>query len=81
MYSPLLNLVAEYGVAVITAIISGFLVKAYFASKMHRKIRHYQSEIVKSHAKILELEATNFKLESKLKDSEQHFQHAKMVMN
>jgi len=68
MFSPLLNILFEYGGAVLTGILAGLLTKLFLASQTHRKIKGYQGEIVKSHAKILELEANNEKLEKRLKE-------------
>lgn len=70
MYSPLIDTLSSYGLAVLTGLVSGLVVKMYFAWKLQDKVRDYQSEIVKSHAKILELEANNYKLECKLKDTQ-----------
>lgn len=81
MFSPLLNIVYQYAGAVIAGVLVALVFKAYFASKMHRKIRNYQGEIVKSHAKILELEALNYRLETKLKEGEKVFGREKMVLN
>ena len=81
MFSPLLNIVAQYGGAVLAGIVVGLICKAYFASQMQRKIRDYQGEIVKSHSKILELEALNYRLEKKVKDCEGVFVKDRLVMN
>jgi septal ring factor EnvC (AmiA/AmiB activator) len=81
MYSPLLNIVSQYAGAVLAGLLVGLICKAYFASQMQRKIRDYQGEIVKSHSKILELEATNYRLEKKVKDVETSFSNERLVMN
>ena len=81
MFSPLLNIVMQYGGAVLAGIVVGLVCKAYFASQMQGKIKGYQSDIVKSHAKILELEAINYRLETKLKDGEKVYSNQRMVMN
>ena len=73
MYSPLLNIVWQYAGAVVTGIVVGLIFKAYFASQLQNKIKRYQGEIVKSHAKILELEAINDKLEKRIKEVEVPF--------
>lgn len=81
MFTPLLNVIMQYAGAVAVGIFVGLMAKAYFASKFHNKIRNYQGEIVKSHEKILELEALNYRLEKKLKDIESAFIKEKLVMN
>ncbi len=81
MYSPLLNIVFQYAGSVLAGILVAVLLKAYFASKMHRKIKDYQGEIVKNHARILELEALNYRLEKKLSDGEKRFSKEAMMMN
>lgn len=69
MYSPLLNILMQYGGPVLAGIVVGLLCKAYFAGQVHNKMRGYQGDIVKSHAKILELEAKNEVLEKRLKET------------
>lgn len=69
MYSPLLNILMQYGGAVLAGIVVGLLCKAYFAGQVHNKIRGYQGDIVKCHSKILELEAQNEVLEKKIKET------------
>lgn len=81
MSSSLLNLLVLYGGAALIGIVVGFLFKAYFASQMHSRIRDYQSDIFKSHSKILELEEANYKLETRLKEVEGIFSKDKIFMN
>ncbi|MCW3113950.1 MAG: hypothetical protein JWR18_2346 [Segetibacter sp.] len=81
MFSPLLNIVMQYGGSVLAGIVVGLVCKAYFASQMQDKIRGYQSDIVKSHARILELEATNDRLEKRIKDLEGSFVKDRLFMN
>lgn len=81
MYSPLLNIMFQYGGAVLAGLLVGLVFKAYFASQMQRKIKDYQGQIVKSHSKILELEAINYRLEKKVKEVEAVFAKDRMVMN
>ena len=81
MFSPLLNIVMQYGGVVLGAIIFGLTCKAYLASKVQAKIKRYQYEIVKSHAKILELEAENQQLENRVRDVEGTFIKNKLVFN
>jgi cell division protein FtsB len=73
MFSPLLNIVMQYVGPVFAGIVAGLICKAYFAGQMQSKIRGYQSDIVKSHSKILELEASNDKLEKRIKALEGSF--------
>ncbi|WP_207495956.1 hypothetical protein [Aridibaculum aurantiacum] len=79
MFSPLLNILSQYAGAVLVGVIVGLIFKAYFASKVHNKIKNYQGEIVKSHAKILELEALNYRLESQLKNAEKSFSNERAI--
>jgi hypothetical protein len=81
MFSPLLNILFEYGGAVLAGIVAGLLTKVFFASQTHKKIKGYQGEIVKSHAKILELEASNGKLEKRLKEVEKAFSKEQLIYN
>ena len=81
MFSPLLNVLMQYAGAVLVGILSGLICKAYFASQMHKKIHEYQGDILKSHAKILELEAKNDKLEKRLKESNKGFSKEYLFMN
>ena len=81
MVSPLLNIILQYGGSVLIGIVVGLIFKAYFASKVSDKIKGYQHDIVKSHAKILELEAKNDKLEKRLKEVEGVFNKDKIFMN
>ena len=81
MFSPLLNIVMEYGGPVLAGIVVGLICKAYFASQMQNKIRGYQSDIVKSHSKILELEAYSGKLEKRVKELEGSFTKDRIFMN
>lgn len=79
MTSPLLNILMQYGGAVIAGIVVGLLFKAYFASQIQKKMREYQSDIVRSHAKILDLEAENGQLSKKLKEMEVSFSRDKVI--
>ena len=81
MFSPLLNIVMQYGGPVLAGIVVGLICKAYFAGQMQGKIRGYQSDIVKSHTKILELEATNDKLAKRIKELEGAFSKDRIFMN
>ena len=73
MFSPLLNILMQYAGPVMAGIVVGLICKAYFASQMQGKIKGYQSDIVKSHSKILELEAKNDQLEKRVKELEGTF--------
>lgn len=81
MVSPFLTIIMQYGGLLLGAIFFGLVCKAYLASKVENKIRRYQGEIVKSHAKILELEAENEKLTNKLKEAEVKFVKGALIMN
>jgi len=81
MFSPLLNMIFEYGGAVLAGIVAGLLTKAFSASQTHKKIKGYQGEIVKSHARILELEGKNEKLEKKLKELEKGYTKEQLILN
>jgi len=81
MFSPLLNIVMQYAGGVLTGIVVGLICKAYFATQMQGKIREYQGDIVKSHTKILELEAKNDRLEKRLKEIEGAFTKHRLFMN
>ena len=81
MFSPLLNIVMQYGGSVLAGIIVGLICKAYFAAQMQSKIRGYQCDIVKSHARILELDARNDMLEKRIKELEGSFTKDRIFMN
>ena len=81
MFSPLLNIVMQYGGSVLAGVVVGLICKAYFAGQVHGKIKGYQSDIVKSHGKILELEAYNDKLEKRVKELEGSFVKDRLFMN
>ena len=76
-----MNIVMQYGGPVLAGIIVALIYKAYFAAQIQGKIKRYQAEIVKSHAKILDLEGRNDKLEKKLKEVDTSFIKDKLVMN
>ena len=81
MFSPILNIVYQYAGAVLAGIVVGLVFKAYFASQVQSKIKRYQGEIVKSHAKILELEAKTDQLEKHIKEAERSFIKENLVLN
>ncbi|GEO09426.1 hypothetical protein [Segetibacter aerophilus] len=81
MFSPLLNIVMQYAGSVVAGIAVGLICKAYFAAQMQSKIRGYQSDIVKSHSRILELDARNDKLEKRIKELEGTFVKDRLFMN
>jgi septal ring factor EnvC (AmiA/AmiB activator) len=81
MISPLLDIFFQYGGAVVAGIIVGLLCKVFFARQMQGKIREYQSEIVKSHSKILSLQAEGDQLQRKIKDLETKLQRERLVLN
>ena len=67
MISLLLSTVMQYGSAVLVGIVVGLLFKGFFASQVQKKIRGYQGDIIRSHARILELEALKAGLKSVVK--------------
>lgn len=81
MFSPLLNILLQYGGPVLVGTLAGLIFKAYFASHYQSKIREYQDDILKSHAKILELEAKNDSLEKRVKQKEVLFAKEALFMN
>lgn len=81
MFSPLLNIVMQYGGSVLAGIVVGLVCKAYFIGQVQGKIKGYQSDIVKSHGKILELEAANDRLEKRIKELEGSFTKDRIFMN
>jgi hypothetical protein len=81
MVSPLLDIVVQYGGAVVAGIVVGLLAKAFFAHQMQNKIKEYQSEIVKSHSRILVLDGQIEKLEKKVKELERHFSKERLMLN
>lgn len=81
MFSPLLNVLMDYAGPVLVGIVVGLVFKAYFAAQVQKKIKGYQGEIVKSHSKILELEAQNNELEKRLKEFDRSFSKDRIFMN
>lgn len=81
MFSPLLDTVLQYGGALLAGIVAGLVCKAYYSSQIRGKIKGYQMDIVKSHSKILELEAKNEELEKRMKQVECSFIKDKIFMN
>lgn len=81
MFSPLLDTLMQYGGAVVVGIATGLLFKMYFAGQIQGKIKEYQCNIVKSHSKILELEAKNEALEKRIREAEGIFSKDKIFMN
>jgi cell division protein FtsB len=71
----------QYVGAVLAGISVGLICKVYFASQMQNKIRGYQSDIVKSHSRILELDARNDELEKRIKELEGRFIKDRIFMN
>ena len=72
MISPLLDTCVQYGgsvgVGIAVALVSRLLIVRQTQSKMY----DYQGQIVKSHSRILSLEAENDQLEKKIKELEHH---------
>ena len=81
MTSPLFSILMEYAGSVAAGIVVGLLFKMYFASQVHKKIKGYQGEIVKSHSRILRLEEINGNLEKKLNETSSRFSKDQLIMN
>ncbi len=81
MCTPLFEHVSYYGAAVAIGIVVAFILRGHFANRLQNKIRGYQADIVKSHAKILELEELNDKLEKRLQETSASFSTDKILMN
>lgn len=81
MLFPLLNILLQtYGPAVF-GIAAAVLYKTYFNSYTRRKIKGYQDDILKSDAKIVELQAWNKDLSKRLKEMETYFSKDHISMN
>ncbi|MBX2931516.1 MAG: hypothetical protein KF781_06175 [Chitinophagaceae bacterium] len=59
-----------YGSAIALIIISAIMLKVFYSSSIKMKLKEYQSEIAKSHSKILKLEASNEKLQQRIAELE-----------
>ena len=81
MISPLLDIFFQYGGAVVAGIIVGLFCKVFFARQMQSKIRDYQSEIVKSHSKILTLQEEEDQLQRKIKDLETRLKRERLILS
>jgi hypothetical protein len=81
MVSPLLDIFFQYGGAVAAGLAVGLLCKVFVARQMQGKIHEYQGEIVRSHSRILTLEAETDKLEKRIKELEGKFSTEPIFMN
>ncbi len=81
MISPLLDIVFQYGASVVLGLTVGLLSKLFIARQMQSKIHGYQGEIVRSHSRILTLEAENCQLEKKIQTLDQQFATSPSFMN
>ncbi len=81
MISPLLDIFVQYGGAAVAGVAVGLISKAFFLRQIQGKIRTYQSEIVKSHSRILLLESQNDRLEKRVKELEGQFAKDRLFMN
>jgi cell division protein FtsL len=59
------------GIAIFIVIMA-ITFKLFFAAQWKMKVKEYQSEIAKSHSRILKLEVQNEKLQQKINDLEGH---------
>lgn len=66
----LANTLYLYAGAVGLSIIIGVLIKVFYAQQTKGKFKEYQSEIAKSHSRILKLEVLNEKLQKRLNEVE-----------
>ena len=71
----------QYGGSVLLGLIAALISKVYFTTKMQGEIRGYQSDILKSYAKINELEAQNEQLEKRLKNRQMIFAADMVFLN
>lgn len=81
MITPLLDIFVQYSGAVVAGLLVGLICKAYFTYQMKSKIEEYQSDIVKSHSRILSLDSLNEKLEKRIKELEGQFPKDRIFMN
>jgi hypothetical protein len=80
MFSPLLYILV-YGGGVMAGILTVCLWKVHFTSKVQKQIKGYHRDIVKSHARILELEAEKKQLSQLIRDVENTLTRSHMFMN
>ena len=81
MFSPVLSIVMQYGGPVLAGVLVALICKAYFATQIQKKIHEYEGDILKSHSKILELEAQNDKLQKTIKEAKRVFTKDFIFMN
>jgi hypothetical protein len=70
MIAILTKLFLQYGAPLFAGVIVGFIFKLYFRKQSRSRIKEYQSEIARSHSRILKLEAINETLEKRLRDND-----------
>jgi len=68
-----------YSSAFILVLIAAIIFKVYFSMSIKNKLKDYQSEIAKSHSKILKLEVTNQKLNQRVHELEAIIQRPKIA--
>jgi hypothetical protein len=70
MFSSFIDLAIQYAIPVSAGIVLTLGFQALFSSGIHRRIRQYQIDLVKSRSEILELQAKNEELKKSLNDRE-----------
>jgi cell division protein FtsL len=68
-----------YSSAFILIVIAAIIFKVYFSISIKNKLKEYQSEIAKSHSKILKLEVTNQQLNQRVHELENIIQRPKIA--
>jgi len=73
------NVILLYGSAIIFIIVAAIALKLFYSFSIRGKLKEYQSEIAKSHSKILKLEVTNEKLKQRVNELETIIQRPKIA--
>ena len=81
MTSNLLNTMMHYAGGVLAGIVVGLMYKSYLTNQVKAKINNYKRDIVKSHNKIIKLEARNRHLKKRLEKFETPFSVDKLFLN
>ncbi len=81
MHFSFLNIFIQYYGLVFFGVAAAVICKAYFANKLQNKIKEYEDDLMKSRAKVFELEILNKNLEERLKEMEGYFSKDRIIMN
>lgn len=81
MHFSFLNISIQYYGLVFFGVAAAVICKAYFANKLQNKIKEYEDDLMKSRAKVFELEILNKNLEERLKEMEGYFSKDRIIMN